>query len=154
MSGLDLSTKKIVSIVLLQQQILLLNLIKRRQYQIQGFAVFLSIYLFYRTHNSSWSTAVACCLYYEFQRNWSKKNIILSKRTWYPDPRIIKLCFSKSMSWQMLKQPSNGVIQKYYSENFRKIRRKTFVMQTIFNKVAGFQPAVLLKKVPITAVIL
>ena len=133
MTGSDLSTKKIVSIVLLQQQILLLNLIKRRQYQIQGFA---------------------CCLYYEFQRNWSKKNIILSKRTWYPDPRIIKLCFSKSMSWQMLKQPSNGVIQKSCSETFRKICRKTFVMQTIFNKVAGFQPAVLLKKVPTTAVVL
>ena len=35
MEGLDLSTKKIISILLLQQRILLLNLIKRRQYQIK-----------------------------------------------------------------------------------------------------------------------
>ena len=35
MEGLDLSTKKIISILLLQQQILLLNLIKWRQYQIK-----------------------------------------------------------------------------------------------------------------------
>ena len=35
MEGLDLSTKKITSILLLQQRILLLNLIKRRQYQIK-----------------------------------------------------------------------------------------------------------------------
>ena len=42
MEGLDLSTIKIVSILPFQQQIPLLNLIKRRQYQIQGFAAFLS----------------------------------------------------------------------------------------------------------------
>ena len=42
MEGLDLSTIKIVSILPFRQQILLLNLIKRRQYQIQGFAAFLS----------------------------------------------------------------------------------------------------------------
>ena len=36
MEGLDLSTKKIIRILLLQQQILLLNLIKRRQYQIKN----------------------------------------------------------------------------------------------------------------------
>ena len=35
MESLDLSTKKIISILLLQQRILLLNLIKRRQYQIK-----------------------------------------------------------------------------------------------------------------------
>ena len=42
MEVLDLSTVKIVSILLFQQQILLLNLIKRRQNQIEGFAAFLS----------------------------------------------------------------------------------------------------------------
>ena len=36
MEGLDLCTKKIISVLLLHQQILLLNLIKRRQYQIKS----------------------------------------------------------------------------------------------------------------------
>ena len=36
MEGLDLSTKKIISILLLQQQIVLLNLIKRRQYRVKN----------------------------------------------------------------------------------------------------------------------
>ena len=36
MEGLDLSTKKIISVLLLQQKILLLNLIKWRQYQIKN----------------------------------------------------------------------------------------------------------------------
>ena len=42
MEGLDLSTIKIIGILPFRQQILLLNLIKRRQYQIQGFVAFLS----------------------------------------------------------------------------------------------------------------
>ena len=46
MDCLDLSTIKVVSILPFQQQIPLLNLIKRSLYQIQGFAAFLSIMSF------------------------------------------------------------------------------------------------------------
>ena len=42
MEALDLSTRKIVSILPFQQQIPLLNLVKGGQYQIQGFVAFLS----------------------------------------------------------------------------------------------------------------
>ena len=140
MSDLDLSTKKVVSILLLQQQILLLNLIKRRQYQVQGFAAFLNICLFYGTRTSSWSAALLLVAYIMSVKGTDpRKTLILPKRTWYLDPRIIKLCFSKSMSWHILNQPPNGAMQKSCSENFRKIHRKTFVVQTFFNKVAGFE---------------
>ena len=99
MEGLDLSTRKIVNILLLQQQIplstyakfsekltfltpwyahgLLLNLIKRRQYRIQGFIGFLRIPILRNTLKVSHDQLL---LYYEFQRNWSKKKIDFVKQ--------------------------------------------------------------------------
>ena len=57
--------------------------------------------------------------HHEFQRNWwSQKNI-----------GFIDL--------HILKQPSKDVMQKSCSENFRKIHRKTSVVETFFSKVAG-----------------
>ena len=143
MEGLDVSTIKIVSILLFQQQISLLNLIKRRQYQIQGFTAFLSTLKTQYDHT-----------YLSFKGTDPRKTLIFLKIIWRLDPRITKLCFSNSMPWYILKQPFKGVMQKSCSQNFREIHMKTSVVQTLINKVAGFQAATLLKKVPTTGVFL
>ena len=44
------------------------------------------------------------------------------------------------------KQPSEVFFVKRCSQKFHKIRMKTFVPESLFNKVAGLRPATLLKK--------
>ena len=51
-----------------------------------------------------------------------EKTLILSKRTFYLDPRIIKLCFSNSMSWYNLKQPPKGLCKKAVLKIFGKFK--------------------------------
>ena len=54
-----------------------------------------------------------------------------------------------SSGWEVLevkKQSLGGVLWKGCSEKFHKIHRKTLVLESLFNKVAGLRPATLSKK--------
>ena len=55
-----------------------------------------------------------------------EKTLILSKRTFYLDPRIIKLCFSNSVSWYNLKQPPKGLCKKAVLKIFGKFKLQVF----------------------------
>ena len=55
-----------------------------------------------------------------------EKTLILSKRTFYLDPRIIKLCFSNSNSWYNLKQPPKGLSKKAVLKIFGKFKLQVF----------------------------
>ena len=53
------------------------------------------------------------------------------------DPNFLTSCFNVSCNTQ--KQPFADVLQNMYSWQFHNIHRKTHVLESLFNKVAGLQ---------------
>ena len=76
------------------------------------------------------------------------------------------VCLFKIISWKRIVSPINSeaVVRRYswkysrffkiFSLKFRKFHRKTFVLESLFNKVAGLRPATLLKRDSKTSVFL